>query len=105
MKLHDAFRAHLASLALPEGPALVAVSGGLDSVVLLDLLHRAGTPRRQLVVAHADHGIHPDSASVAARVAAFADGLGLGCEGRHGVIVTWPNLSRLSLQSVGSGRR
>jgi tRNA(Ile)-lysidine synthetase-like protein len=80
MDLHVAFRAHLASLALPDGPALVAVSGGLDSIVLLDLLHRAATPRGELMVAHADHGIHPDSASVAGRVAAFAAGLGLRCE-------------------------
>jgi len=80
MDLHDQFRAHLESLALPGGRALVAVSGGLDSVVLLDLLHRAADPSLQLLVAHADHGIHPDSASVAEQVAAFADGLGLPCE-------------------------
>ncbi len=80
MDLHVAFRQHLASLALPDGPALVAVSGGLDSIVLLDLLHRTAAPRRELVVAHADHGIHPDSASVARRVATFAAGLGLRCE-------------------------
>jgi tRNA(Ile)-lysidine synthase len=80
MDLHDVFSAHLASLALPGGPALVAVSGGLDSVVLLDLLHRTAASSRALVVAHADHGIHPDSGSVAARVAAFAAGLGLRCE-------------------------
>ncbi len=80
MDLHDEFRAHLASLALPGGRALVAVSGGLDSVVLLDLLHRIAPRSLELVVAHADHGIHPDSALVAARVAAFAQGLGLRCE-------------------------
>ena len=81
MDLHDEFRAHLASLALPGGPALVAVSGGLDSVVLLDLLHRAADQTGlELVVAHADHGIHPDSAAVAARVAALAGAPGLRCE-------------------------
>jgi tRNA(Ile)-lysidine synthase len=80
MDLLDEFRAHLQSLALPGGRALVAVSGGLDSVVLLDLLHRAVGRSLELVVAHADHGIHPDSASVAERVAAFAAGLGLRCE-------------------------
>ena len=80
MDLPDGFRAHLASLALPSGPALVAVSGGLDSIVLLDLLHRTVGDSRELVVAHADHGIHPDSAAVAAGVAAFAAGLRLRCE-------------------------
>jgi tRNA(Ile)-lysidine synthase len=80
MDLPNRFRAQLASLALPNGRALVAVSGGLDSVVLLDLLHRTESPARELVVAHADHGIHPESASVAAAVEAFAAGLGLRCE-------------------------
>ena len=80
MDLHDKFRAHLESLALPGGRGIVAVSGGLDSVVLLDLLHRVAGRSLELVVAHADHGIHPDSASVAERVAALADGLGLRCE-------------------------
>jgi tRNA(Ile)-lysidine synthase len=80
MELLDQFRAHLASLALPGGPGVVAVSGGLDSIVLLDLLHRTESATRELVVAHADHGIHPQSASVAQSVAAFAAGLGLRCE-------------------------
>jgi tRNA(Ile)-lysidine synthase len=80
MDLADRFRAHLASLALPSGPALVGVSGGLDSIVLLDLLHRTETPGRELLVAHADHGIHPESAAVARSVAGFAASLGLRCE-------------------------
>ena len=80
MDLPEQFRTHLDSLALPGGSALVAVSGGLDSIVLLDLLHRTESPVRELVVAHADHGIHPESGAVARSVAAFAAGLGLRCE-------------------------
>ena len=38
---------------------MVAVSGGVDSVVLLDLLRMY--PGVKLVVAHFDHGIRPDS--------------------------------------------
>ena len=80
MDLPSEFRDHLTSLAPPSGPGLVAVSGGLDSIVLLDLLHLTIGDSRELVVAHADHGIHPDSATVADGVAAFAAGLGLRCE-------------------------
>jgi tRNA(Ile)-lysidine synthase len=50
----------------------VAVSGGPDSVALLHLLVAARLPNVGLIVAHADHGIHPESARVADRVAALA---------------------------------
>lgn len=39
-------------------PCIVAVSGGVDSVVLLDILATKGVP---MIVAHVDHGIRPDS--------------------------------------------
>ena len=39
---------------------MVAVSGGVDSMVLLELLRQR--PRLELIVAHFDHGIRPDSA-------------------------------------------
>jgi tRNA(Ile)-lysidine synthetase-like protein len=42
------------------GTYIVAVSGGVDSVVLLDML--AQQQGLQLVVAHFDHGIRPESA-------------------------------------------
>lgn len=49
---------------------LVAVSGGVDSVVLLDMLSKSD---HQLVVAHVDHGIRgEDSAADARFVAALA---------------------------------
>lgn len=80
MSLRDEFLAHLESLGLPGGPALVAVSGGLDSVVLLDLLHHTAADSRELIVAHADHGIHPHSSAVASRVAALAAGMALRAE-------------------------
>lgn len=41
------------------GTYIVAVSGGVDSMALLDLLVRQ--PGVKLVVAHYDHGIRPDS--------------------------------------------
>jgi tRNA(Ile)-lysidine synthase len=73
MRLLDRFRSHLASLALHPGPALVAVSGGPDSIALLDLLVQTRADHGlDLVVAHADHGIHPDSPQVAERVRSLA---------------------------------
>ena len=38
---------------------MVAVSGGIDSVVLLDML--VADKKHELIVAHFDHGIRPDS--------------------------------------------
>ena len=54
---------------------LVAVSGGIDSVVLLDMLVHAG--EHELIVAHFDHGIREDSAADARFVEALARGYGL----------------------------
>lgn len=87
MPLLEEFRRHLATLQLPAGRALVAVSGGPDSVALLDLLHRTlQWHRLDLVVAHFDHGIHPDSAAVAERVRASAATYRLAYEEGRGAL-------------------
>ena len=68
----------LNALALRPGVGLIAVSGGPDSLALLHLMVRCRErhPLR-LVVAHLDHGIHPDSAAVAQAVGNAAADLGL----------------------------
>lgn len=60
---------------------IVAVSGGVDSVVLLDALWR--TRRQELVVAHFDHGIRDESAEDAKFVAALARRYGVPFETRR----------------------
>ena len=55
---------------LPAGRYVLAVSGGVDSVVLLDVLSKM--PDLELIVAHFDHGIRNDSASDARFVAELA---------------------------------
>jgi len=56
------------------GAAVVAVSGGGDSVALLDLLHAlAPACGLELVIAHADHGIAPESRAVGQSVRALAE--------------------------------
>jgi len=66
---------------------VVAVSGGVDSVVLLDMLVNKvlpiphfPTPNPQYIVAHFDHGIRPDSAQDAEFVAGLAKEYGLPFE-------------------------
>ena len=54
---------------------LVAVSGGIDSVVLLHQL--AKSHEHELIVAHFDHGIRSDSADDARFVAGLAEQYGL----------------------------
>jgi tRNA(Ile)-lysidine synthase len=56
---------------------LVAVSGGIDSIVLLDMLVR--DHQHELIVAHFDHGIRADSAADARFVEALAHSYGLQC--------------------------
>ncbi len=87
MGMLQRFRRHIAALHLPPGPALVAVSGGPDSVALLDLMsHSADLHRLELVVAHFDHGIHPDSAAVARRVGELARAMELRVECGSGTL-------------------
>jgi tRNA(Ile)-lysidine synthase len=69
--LQTQVHAHIRVSALfrEPGEALVAVSGGPDSVALLDMLNAlAKDLELQLVVAHVDHGIHAESVKVAAAV-------------------------------------
>lgn len=81
MTLADQLCATLASLRLPPGRALVAVSGGPDSVALLDLLVQTREVHGlDLVVGHLDHGIHPDSALVAHQVESLAKHYGIPVE-------------------------
>jgi len=77
------FHKHLDRRRLLAGPgtALVAVSGGADSVALLDLVAGVASERQlQLIVAHADHGIQAGSDRVADQVAAIARRYGFPCE-------------------------
>ncbi|MFL5477190.1 MAG: tRNA lysidine(34) synthetase TilS [Gemmatimonadales bacterium] len=69
MRLTERFMAHLSTLELDGKRVLIAVSGGPDSLALLDLLVEARAHfALDLVVAHVDHGVHPESGLVAERV-------------------------------------
>ena len=72
------FGEHLAALEVTSRRLLVAVSGGPDSVALLDLLVACREPLAlDIVVAHVAHGIHPDSGAVAEQVRRLAGDYGL----------------------------
>ena len=75
------------SAALPrtglwESPAIVAVSGGADSVALLVGLARLAPPDARLVVAHACHDLRPEADEDRKFVSALAGRLGVRCESR-----------------------
>lgn len=71
----------------PEaGKYVVAVSGGVDSMVLLDILHRE--PGLELIVAHYDHGIRPDSYEDRQLVQKTAQDYGLPFEYEEGKLGT-----------------
>lgn len=67
---------------IEPGKYVAAVSGGVDSMVLLDLLVRL--PDTEIVVAHFDHGIRPDSAKDRELVQQTAEQHGLAFEFAEG---------------------
>ena len=67
---------------LPSGCYVLAVSGGVDSMTLLDIL--AKKPGFELVVAHFNHGIRVDSAKDEQLVRKTAQKYGLVFEVGHG---------------------
>lgn len=75
------------SAALPrtgfwQAPAVVAVSGGADSVALLVGLVRLAPPAARLVVAHARHDVRPEAGEDRRFVSELASCLGVPCESR-----------------------
>ena len=81
--LLDRVRTHLARARLfpKPGGVIVAVSGGADSVALLDLMHGVAAEwGLSLTVAHADHGIQPVSRAVGQAVGELAERYGLPFE-------------------------
>ncbi len=90
--LHVRLTTHLAATGLLDTPGLglLAVSGGSDSVALVDLMATVA-PRFDvtLAIAHVEHGIQPVTADVPALVTRLAERFGLPCHiscldlGRH----------------------
>jgi tRNA(Ile)-lysidine synthase len=77
--LSETLHRALLDLAPEARRALVAVSGGGDSVALLRLLLTLPELRGGLEVAHLDHALHPDSAEAAAFVRALCLEHGVPC--------------------------
>lgn len=67
-------------VSLRPGTYVVAVSGGVDSVVLLDLLVASDQPDTRLIITHFDHGIREASATDAQFVRDLAEAYQLECE-------------------------
>lgn len=83
----------------PGDRVLVAVSGGIDSVVLLHILKKQYKEYKlTLGVAHFDHAIRPDSAQDAEFVRALAQSLGLHCFTERADVPAYAKAHKLSLE-------
>ena len=81
-------------LWLPGQSIIVSVSGGVDSMVLLHVLHRTqGAHGGNLRVVTMDHGLRSDSEDEVQAVAAASEGLGLPCDVVKLSLETGPNLA------------
>jgi tRNA(Ile)-lysidine synthase len=80
-RLQAAMAAALAGVTIPSTGCCVALSGGLDSTVLLAALARLrqGGSSLPLRALHVDHGLHADAARWSHHCVELATRLGLGC--------------------------
>jgi tRNA(Ile)-lysidine synthase len=82
----------------PDAQLLVGVSGGPDSLCLLDILCRSGYP---VVVAHYNHRLRAEADAEARYVQSVAENRGLPFVGGGGDIAAYAQDMRLSLEEAG----
>ena len=73
MNLATHIGARVAAVLAPGAPVCVGFSGGLDSVVLLDVLAAHSRGSRPLAAVHVHHGLSPDADAWAAFCRAFCE--------------------------------
>lgn len=96
---------NLLSLLFPNTPVLIAVSGGVDSMVLL---HRAmeALPSNHITIVHFDHGIRgTDSKDDRIFVENFAKQHALSCLSTEENITLLAQKEKRSLEEIGRERR
>ena len=81
---------------------LVGVSGGPDSLCLLDVLRRLDY---RLVVAHLDHGLRPESADEALAVQRLAESLGAACVVERQDVSAFAEMHGISLEEAARSVR
>jgi tRNA(Ile)-lysidine synthase len=81
----------------PARPVLAGVSGGPDSLCLLDILHAAGY---RVVVAHFNHQLRPEASQEADSVSARAGRLGLPFVSESADVRAYANGHGLSLEEA-----
>lgn len=80
-RLHAALERGLQEAGAAPLGYCIALSGGLDSSVLVAALASSGAPHgHPLRAIHVDHGLHPDSAQWSAHCRQLAERLGVPCE-------------------------
>lgn len=86
----------------PDKPVIVAVSGGPDSLCLLDILHKFSS---LLMVAHFNHGLRPESESDARAVRREAEKRSLTFILGEDDVATFAADNRLSIEEAARIRR
>jgi len=87
---------------LKERTILVGVSGGPDSLCLLDILQREGY---DLVIAHFDHALRPESANEAEAVLTLAGRLGLRVVNARADVAAHAESHNLSVEEAARNLR
>lgn len=82
-----------------QRPLLIALSGGLDSTVLLNLVHSV-YPQRLLGAAHFDHAIHPKSGEFSQQLAEQCQQLDLEFFSRRESAIDFADQEKISLEAA-----
>ena len=87
---------------VPGRPVIVAVSGGPDSLCLMDILHKAGYP---IIVAHFNHKLREESDAEAEALAQMAERLQVPFAVESADVRAYSNEHKLSIEEAARNLR